>query len=97
MSTTGLILSKTLAIRPQQLSRAIRKVALRATAAAAASLLIFGRFGCVRNNSAAPFAKSHSVLTAAAAASLLIFGRSFHEKNCAKIHASMILHSFLHG
>ena len=65
MSTTGLILSKTLAIRPQQLSRAIRKVALRATAAAAASLLIFGR--------------------------------SFHEKNCAKIHASMILHSFLHG
>ena len=78
--------------RPQHLSRAIRKVALRAYRG-------FRRFFArhVRNTSAAPFAKPRSALTAASAASLLIFWRSLHEKNCAKIHASMILHSFLHG
>ena len=50
------------------------------TAAFAAVLLIFGRFGSV-HSSAAPFAKSHFVLTAAAAASLLIFWRFGYVRN----------------
>ena len=64
------------------------------TAAFAAVLLIFGRFGSV-HSSAAPFAKSHFVLTAAAAASLLIFWRSLHKKNRVKTHASMVLYTVL--
>ena len=90
MSTAALFLSKNIA--------SIRKAALTCFPRPAPLLCSYS--GALATSATTQPRHSQNrtdVLTAAFAAVLLIFGRSSHEKNCAKIHASMILHSFLHG